>query len=66
MGDNMTQKLQILKHLERGNKLTAIDALKLFGCFRLAARVQDLREVGHQVKSRLINVNGKRVAEYWI
>jgi hypothetical protein len=62
----MTQKLQILKHLKNGNKLTAIDALKLFGCFRLAARVQDLRDVGHQVKSRLIRINGKRVAEYWL
>lgn len=62
----MTQTQQILKHLEKGNKLTSLEALSLFGCFRLAARVQELRDVGHEVKSQLIKINNKRIAEYWL
>jgi hypothetical protein len=62
----MTQTQQILKHLEKGNKLTSLEALSLFGCFRLAARVQELRDVGHEVKSQLIKIKGKRIAEYWL
>jgi HAMP domain-containing protein len=52
--------------LEKGNKLTSLEALNLFACFRLAARVQELRDVGHEVKSQLIRINGKRIAEYWL
>ena len=62
----MTQTQQILKYLKTGNKITGMDALQLFGCFRLAARVQELRDVGHDVKSQLIRINGKRIAEYWL
>ena len=62
----MTQTQQILKHLEKGNKLTALEALQLFGCFRLAARVQELRGVGRDIKSQLVKINGKRIAEYWL
>jgi hypothetical protein len=28
--------------------------------------VQELRDVGHEVKSQLIRINGKRIAEYWL
>jgi hypothetical protein len=62
----MTQTQQILKHLEKGNKLTSLEALQLFGCFRLAARVQELRDVGRDIKSQLVKINGKRIAEYWL
>jgi hypothetical protein len=62
----MTQTQQILRHFEKGNKLTPMEALNLFGCFRLAARVRELRDVGHEVKSQLIRINGKRIAEYWL
>jgi hypothetical protein len=62
----MTQTQQILNHLEKGNKLTALEALQLFGCFRLAARVQELRDVGRDIKSQLVKINGKRIAEYWL
>jgi HAMP domain-containing protein len=43
-----------------------LEALNLFACFRLAARVQELRDVGHEVKSQLIKINNKRIAEYWL
>lgn len=60
-----SQNAKILAWLEDGNKITALDALRLFGCFRLASRVYDLRERGHNItKEMVIQPNGKRVAEY--
>ena len=63
----MTQTQAILDYLQQGKRLTPLEALSLFGCFRLGARVYDLRQQGHNVKSRNIQVGkNKRVAEYWI
>lgn len=45
----MTQCEQILKHLQTRGTLTPIDALNEYGVFRLAARVKDLRDSGHNV-----------------
>ena len=45
----MTQTETILAHLQAGNSITPIDALREFGVFRLAARINDLREAGHDV-----------------
>lgn len=60
-----SQNAKILAWLENGNKITALEALNLFGCFRLASRIHDLRERGHNIcKEMIIQPNGKRVAEY--
>jgi beta-lactamase class D len=60
-----SQNAKILSWLENGNKITALEALQLFGCFRLASRVHDLRERGHNImKEMIIQPNGKRVAQY--
>lgn len=45
----MTQTEQILQRLKTGRTLTPIDALNNYGVFRLAARVKDLRDQGHDV-----------------
>lgn len=49
-----------------GRTLTAIDALNEFGCFRLAARVKDLRELGMDIETIWVNdtESGKRYARY--
>ena len=60
----MSQNQQILKHLKTGKTLTAIQALKMFDCFRLAARIENLRKMGHDIESRIIKRNGKRYASY--
>ena len=59
-----TQNGQILRALERGERLTLLDALQKFGCFRLAARVKELRDMGWPVEMRTVTLNGKRIAEY--
>jgi len=62
-----TQTEQIFKHLSEGKRLTALEALDRFGCFRLGARVYDLKKQGYDVKRRMVEtVSGRWVAEYWI
>ena len=59
----MSQKLQILSHLKR-RPITALQALRDFGCLRLAARVQELRDQGHKISTTMVHRAGKRVAQY--
>ena len=59
-----SQANQILKCLESGASLTAIDALKRFGCLRLAARIEDLRSEGHPIITTMVSKNDSRVASY--
>lgn len=47
---------KILAHLQSGRSITAGEALRLFGCFRLAARINDLRAMGHNIHSEIIGV----------
>ena len=55
----------ILAYLQKGNSITHIDALNLFGCARLSARIWDLRHSGYQIAKEMIsNDNGKRYAAY--
>lgn len=60
-----SQNKRILNYLKRGHRMTPMDALELFGCFRLAARVYDLRQEGHNISKQIIELsNGVNVAEY--
>ncbi len=60
-----SQTDQILRHLRSGKHLTAIEALNRFNCFRLAARIKDLKDDGHAIDSQMVELpNGKKVASY--
>lgn len=59
-----SQTARILAYMKRGRTLTPLEALEKFGCFRLGARMWDLKQAGHIVKSRLVEIEGKRVARY--
>lgn len=61
-----SQKNQIRDYLMTGRSLTPLEALTIFGCFRLSARIFDLIGNGIPIESKLIQVNGKRVAQYSI
>jgi len=58
------QTKQILAHLESGKSITPIDALNLFGVFRLSARIKNLRDQGHKVVTDMIQSGDKRFASY--
>ena len=62
-----SQTAQILNHLSRGSRLTAIDALSKFHCFRLAARIADLRHEGWDIRTKMIDTrDGKQIAQYYL
>ena len=60
----MSQNTQILSYLQQGKKLTPITALNKFGCFRLSARILDLRKQGHNINTEIITKQGKTFAQY--
>ena len=60
----LTQNQQILSYLKSGKKLTPKDALKKFGCFRLSARIFNLREQGNAIITKNVTRKGKTFAEY--
>ena len=60
-----TQNAQIAAYLQAGNSITALEALELFGCFRLASRISDLRKLNYDISvKRVITPNGKKIAQY--
>jgi hypothetical protein len=63
-GCRMSQNREILEYLESGKTLTPAEALEMFGCFRLAARINDLRTVGYRIKTRVIRYRRAKFAEY--
>lgn len=44
-----TQKHYILNHLQRYGFINPMIALREFGCFRLSARIKDLRDEGYNI-----------------
>jgi hypothetical protein len=66
--NRLTQKEQILEDLKNGWKITPIDALKEYGCFRLAAVIHDLRKEGYNIKTERINKQNKdgKYASYYL
>ena len=59
----MSQEYMILQHM-RQEPITPIDALQEYGCFRLAARIKDLRDMGYTIHTDIIRKGGKRFASY--
>lgn len=62
-----SQNRIILNHLIKHKTITPLEALGLYGVFRLGARVFDLRKEGVNVRMTLKkDPNGKRYASYSI
>lgn len=51
MSITLSQRVNILSALKRGDTITPMDALQKFGCFRLAARIKDLRDDGWDIET---------------
>ena len=58
------QTASILNYLKQGNTLTACEASKKFNCNRLAARINDLRNLGYLISTQKVSRNGKQFARY--
>lgn len=61
-----SQKARILEHMRTGNSITPVEALNLYGCFRLGARIADIKADGYLVHTEMIKDprTGKRYAQY--
>lgn len=60
-----SQRIAVWKHLQV-SEITPLEALIMYGCFRLGARIYELRKEGKKIKTEMIDINGKRVARYSI
>ena len=61
----MTQKKKILDHLEAGRSISPLKALGLYGCYRLASRINDLRKDGHNIETMIqTDGTGRNYAQY--
>ena len=64
---SQSQASKILDYMLRGHRITPIRALEKFACFRLGARIADLKKKGWPIQSEFVTTpNGKRVKAYWI
>jgi hypothetical protein len=61
-----SQRAKILAYLQKGYSVTPISALEKFQCFRLGARIWDLKDKGHQIQTDMVDdkKTGKRYASY--
>ncbi len=69
--DPASQNAMILAALKRGERVTPLEALAKYGCFRLAARIYELRRDGHsigcdRVEQGTKGLRTKHVAEYFL
>ena len=61
-----TQNKKIRAHLLSGKSITPIEALNLYGCFRLAARIRNLKDQGVDIDKIMVDVGRKKVAMYFV
>lgn len=63
---SQSQNAKIAEYLKQGHSITPLDALNLFGCMRLGARIADLKDKYnmHIITNMVTTPNGKRVASY--
>lgn len=65
----MSQNKQILRYLQTHKRgITPIDALNKFHCFRLSARIANLREMGYDIRTDMESntENSGRHARYFL
>lgn len=61
-----SQNALIKGWLLNGFSITPMEALNMFGCFRLSARIANLRDEGLPVVTDMVTINDKRVARYYL
>ncbi len=61
-----SQARRILSYMKEGHTITGLEALDLFGCMRLGARIFDLKREGHVILRERVKVGKKYVARYHV
>jgi len=60
----VSQTEQIRRHILKHNSITPLEALRKYGCMRLAARIRDLRKDGFSVQTAIVTRGDRRYAKY--
>lgn len=65
----MGDKTRVLDYLRANGSITPLEALREFGCYRLGARIWDLRHDGHSISTEMVegrdwNGEHERYARY--
>ena len=55
MPKNNSQCRKILQHMELFGSITAAEAVERYSCYRLSARIADLRAAGHAIVSEMVS-----------
>jgi hypothetical protein len=63
---NLTQEEKIFNYLKEGNSITPLEALEIFGCFRLGARIWSLKQKGYDIKCEIVRNKEKHFAKYYM
>jgi len=59
------QNKLIIEYLQTGESLTTLEALEMFGCFRLSGRIFDIKKGGYNIRTKIIRTSsGKHIASY--
>jgi len=59
-----TQTAAILALLKSGESITQMRALRKFGCWRLSARIQNLKDAKWQIEKTRVKAKGSNFARY--
>lgn len=52
--ERLSQKKVILNHLKRFGSIEPLTALREYGCYRLGARISDLRAEGYNIVTEMM------------
>jgi hypothetical protein len=62
-----SQWKRILDYLESGNKITPVEALDMFGSFRLSERIREIEAKGYKIeRGWYSSKGGALVRQYWL
>ena len=64
IAQKQSQCNRILEHMIVHGSITPLEALEQIGCFRLGARINDLRKAGYTIRTDWEEKYGKRYAKY--
>jgi hypothetical protein len=59
-----SQCKMILAHLKKHRSIMPLQALNLYGIYRLGARIFDLRNDGHKIETQMIHEHPVKFAKY--
>lgn len=56
----LSQNEKIIQYIEENGSISPLEALREFGCMRLASRISDLRKAGFPITSEMETTKNKK------